>query len=272
MNMERRAGLIVALGVSGTLAACSLPGTSSPTASPTALASASGSASPQATSVGSVRTVLAPLGLNVRSQPSESGAVVGVASQGVTLTVLSTNSDGSWIQVRGQTTTGWISGDASLSAPGLFTAYQSSQLGFAALYPQSWTFAQQQGAVVFRPQQGTTTAVVRIGASTGAFGAPGLAGFVATFSQQEVVCGYTGTLVEYQLAQGSSTPSPPLAGITVRSRYAEIRLRFDASHAMELMYNYDAQSDLAVFADLYNSLTVPYPQCEAAPSAAPSPS
>ena len=248
------------LGCALWLCGCSLPGVARETATPSATP-ATASPSPAAPSVSSVRTVLAQLGLNIHARPSATSPVLGVAAQGTTLTVLQQQSGGGWFEVQGQTVTGWIVSDPALTAPGLFTAFNSQQLAFSALYPQSWTFAVAGTSVLFRPQQGAQTILVRTATSASAFGgAP--PGYLSSFSQQEIVCGYTGTLVEYELAGGSATPSPPVPGVTSLPLMADIGLTFDATHAMDLSFEYSAQSDLSVFQDFYNSLVVPYPLCE----------
>ena len=252
---------VLPLGCTLLLCGCALPGVTTATATPSATPAAV-SPSPTAPAVSSVRTVLAQLGLNIHAQPATTAPVLGVAAQGTTLTVLAQQqSGGGWLQVQGQTVTGWIVADPALTAPGLFTMFNSQQLAFSALYPQNWTFAVAGTSVEFRPQQGTQTILVRTAPSLSSFsGAP--PGYLSSFSQQDVVCGYTGTLVEYELASGSATPSPPAAGITSQPLLADIRLTFDASHAMDLTFEYSSAPDLSVFQDLYNSLVVPYPLCE----------
>jgi len=220
-----------------------------------------------------VRTVLSPLGLNIHSDPSRSAQVVGVAAQGTLLTVLDRRSDGGgWYKVQGQTVTGWIVADPTLTAAGQFVPYQSSR-GFSALYPADWTFAEEASDTLFRPQQGSQgSIVVRTAATTSDFG-PVMSGYVATFSDDMVVvCGYTGKLTEYTRSAGSSVqPSPNGSSAPALQRYAEIRLRFDASHAMLLAFNYASDAELTVFEDFYNAITFAYPQCQAPASAAPSP-
>ena len=124
------------LGVAGCASA-----TGSPSATGTPRASAHASATPQ--EVGSVRTVLSPLGLNIHGDASRTAQVVGVASQGTLLTVLDhRTTDGGWYKVQGQTVIGWIVADPTLSAAGQMVPYQSSR-GFSSLYPADWTFAEE---------------------------------------------------------------------------------------------------------------------------------
>jgi hypothetical protein len=218
---------------------------------------------------GGIRTVLSPLGLNIHGEPSAGAPVVGVAAQGTLLTVIEVRAG--WYRVQGQTVTGWIVDDASLTASGQYTSYQSSR-GFSVLYPAGWTFAEEPDDTLFRPQQGSRESiVVRTAVSTAAFGQRGLAGYTQTFEDDGViVCGYTGTLAEFAQPAGASPPAPPSgSSATPLSLYAEIRLRFDAAHAMQIAFNYAVQRDLGVFADFYNSITFNFPLCELPASPAP---
>lgn len=255
------------------LAACGSAAPLTHTATPSPKASAS--ATPQ--EAGSQRTVLSPLGLNVHADASSSSPVVATAAQGVTLTVLDHRSDnGGWYKVQGQSTTGWIVADPTLTAPGVFTSYASSDRGFSALIPNTWTFAEEPADVVFRPQQGDQSIVVRTAANSAALGQQGPPGYIAMSSQTQVICGYTSLMSFYR--QGAATaPSPgtsPSASSSARhlADYAAIRLVFDPAHTMEIAYNYSSQDQLAVFEDFYNSITFPFPLCQApAPSPSPAP-
>lgn len=263
----------------GLLAAALLAGCGD-TATPTGIAtnppvqgSVAGTASPgpSASPASGVRTVLSPLGLNLRSGPGVSNALLGTAAQGVVLSVVGhSDQNGGWYKVQGQTVTGWITGDPSLTAPGQFTQYQSTARQFTALYPQDWTFAEEPADVLFRPLSGAQTIVVRTGAKTADFGSPGAPGFGGTAQRTEVVCGVTGDLNLYTRSGGppASTPTPGTAGPL--AFLAQIRLRLDATHALALDFNYSAAADLDVFSDVYNSMTFPFPQCQLpAPAAAP---
>ena len=200
--------------------------------------------------------------------------MVGVAAQGALLTVIDQSSaDGGWYKVQGETVTGWIVADTALTASGQLTSYQSSR-GFNALYPVTWTFAEEPGDTLFRPQQGAQQSIVVSTAATeSAFGQSGLPGYSSTFEDDSViVCGYTGSLIEYGLAPGASTPTPAPGSTAARlGLYAQIRLRFDSAHAMQLAFNYTDKADLQIFEDFYNSITFNYPLCMAPASPAPSP-
>ena len=49
-----------------------------------------------------------------------------------------------------------------------------------------------------------------------------------------------------------------------------MRITFDSMHAIELAYNYESKAQLQSFQDFFNSITFPFNQCEAQPSASPS--
>src|ERR1700724_1104930 len=158
-----RLRLLLVLSARG-LAGCSAGGTTGGTASGT---SASASSTPGASAtpriVGSMRTVMTQLGLNMHADSARSAAVVGVLGQGAQVAVLDYRAtDGGWFKVQGQTVTGWIVADATLTAAGTFTSYASNGRGFSVLYPDSWTFAEEPNDTLFRPQaQGAQTIVVR---------------------------------------------------------------------------------------------------------------
>lgn len=228
-------------------------------------------ASPSSATGGGVRTVLSPLGLNIRADPSRTATRLGTAAQGAVLTVLDhTDQNGGWYKVQGQTVTGWVTADPSLTAAGTFTGYQSSDFGFSALYPQDWTFAASTTDVVFHPQNGPQTIVVHTGVRVGDFGPGGAPGFAGAGQQVVVVCGVTGDLNLYA-HQGAAQPTPIPGTAGPLALLAQVRLRLDPSHALALDFNYTANADLPVFTAFYDSMTFPYPQCEQAPSAAPSP-
>jgi Bacterial SH3 domain len=271
VTLPRHGSAVACVAVAlAALVACSGGGAGAP---PTARATGR-SASPTAQVAGTVRTVLTPLGLNIRSQPSRSAQVAGTAAWGTLLTVLDHRGSGGsgWYQVQGQSVTGWISDDPSLSAQGQVNPYQSAR-GFSSLYPVDWTFAEEAADTLFRPQQGSPASiVVRTAATVSAFGNQP-AGYAIAYSDDSlVVCGYTGTLIESALVQGASPPPQPSGSTAVSlSKHADIRLRFDAAHAMELAFNYDSQDQLPIFEDFYNAITYPYPLCQAPESPAPQP-
>jgi Bacterial SH3 domain len=233
---------------------------------------ASGSVTPSSAAAASgVRTVLSPLGLNIRAGPAITAARLGTAAQGAVLSVVGrTDQNGGWYQVQGQTVSGWITGDPSLTAAGQFQQYQSQARQISALYPQTWTFAEDAASVVLHPSDGPQTIVVRNGVHTADFGPGGGAGFTGSGQETVVVCGVTGDLNEYTHNGAlASTPAPGTAGPL--ALLAQIRLRLDSTHALALDFNYGAAADLDVFSAFYNSLTFPFPQCQKVATPGPSP-
>jgi uncharacterized protein YgiM (DUF1202 family) len=229
----------------------------------------SGTPSPSASS--GVRTVLSTLGLNIHSGPSISSPHLGTVAQGAVLAVLDhTDQNGGWYKVQGQTVTGWITGDPTLTAAGQFQQYQSTARNFSVLYPADWTFAEETADTLFHPLTGPQSIVVRTGTRTSDFGPGGASGYLGSSQTTVIVCGITGNLNEYARSAGAPpTPTPGTAGPL--ALLAQIRLRLDATHALALDYNYTAASELEIFNDVYNSMTFPYPQCQAPAVAAPVP-
>lgn len=269
--------VLVSLAIACTVlvAAC---GSSAPTPSATAAQSVSPSASPTPKVIGSQRTVLSQLGLNIHSSPDTSSSVVATAAQGTVLTVQDYQAgNGGFYKVQGASTSGWIVADPTLTSNGAYQSYSSSERGFSVLIPQTWTFAEEPADVLFRPQQGQQTIVVRTAANSAALGSEAPSGYVQANSQQEIICGYTGQLDSYQSGGSApqATPSAsgsPASAATRLANYAAIRLRFDATHTMEIAFNYATKDQLAVFQDFYNSISFPFPQCQApAPSASAAP-
>lgn len=231
-----------------------------------------GTSGPQTTGV---RTVLAPLGLNMRASASSSAQVIGTLAQGSLLTVVGYSGEGGgWYRVQGSSTSGWITANPQFSSPNRFEVYQSSTRGFTALYLESWTFAENPNSVVFRPQStGGQAIVVQTGASLQALGPAGRDGYsVATVNSAEVF-GVTGVLRMYDRTGSVASPGPdsppPLTHL------AEIRLTIDSARAMRLDFAYDSTADLQQFTDFANSLSFPPPATpgpSGSPGASPSPS
>jgi hypothetical protein len=207
------------------------------------------------------RTVLSPIGLNVRAQPLKSAKILGTAAEGTVLTVLShTDGSGGWFEVRGATVTGWIDGDPTLSASGVFSMYSSAQ--FSALYPATWTSSASASAgVVFRDGAGPDDIVVT-SAATVAKLPQGRTGYGQIASKQIVVCGVTSDLVTYQSAGPTGTTVQGTAGAVVLAYLVQVLLPLDAHHALGLSANLtDLGAPLQVFDEFLASLSFPSPQC-----------
>jgi hypothetical protein len=206
------------------------------------------------------RTVLSPIGLNVRAEPSTSSKVLGTAAQGTVLTTLGhIDTAGGWYQVKGATETGWISADPTLSAAGEFRTYTSGL--FSALYPATWSTTESPPAsVVFRSDTGQENIVVTSGPSVAKL-PRGREGYGQSGSTQVVICGVTSDLVTYQQA-GSSGTAPSTTAAAALPYLAEIRLPVDAQHAIGLYGNLtDLGPQLQTFRALADSLVFPSKQC-----------
>ncbi|HUE57944.1 MAG TPA: SH3 domain-containing protein, partial [Acidimicrobiales bacterium] len=192
--------------------------------------------------------------MNVRAAPSASAAVLGSAAQGVALTVLGyTSGGGGWFKVKGATVTGWISAQPTLSAPGEFRYYSSSQ--FAALYPATWTESSLSGSapapatsvptqptvtvppaaatsVAFRPASGPVDIVVTSAGDLSQL-PQGRAGYGRTSVSQVVACGITAGLVVFQ--QTRASPSTEATSVPESLPYlAEVRFAVDKQNALGL--------------------------------------
>jgi hypothetical protein len=201
------------------------------------------------------RTVLSPIGLNVRAQPAKTASVLGTAAQGAVLTVLAHAAG--WFQVKGATVTGWISDSATLSAKGTFGDFLSSTGDFGALYPAGWTtVAAPPASVVFRAPSGGDTIVVTTAATVALLGT-GRAGYRATGSEEVVACGVTSYLISFvKVAAPASGGAAPLPNL------AQVRLTLDPQHALGIDANLTDLSQLQTVRDFVNSVTFPFPQCQ----------
>ncbi len=210
-----------------------------------------------------VRTVLSPLGLNVRARASTSARVVGTAGWGTVLTVLGhTSTGGEWLEVRGATRTGWIDGNPTLSAPGEFSTYSSSVHLFSALYPPTWTHKESPPAsVIFSSPTGTDT-IVATTAATAARLPQGRAGYGESSTRTVLVCGVTGDLVTYTRAAPTPSPTTVRGTPTTDPYLLQVRLTLDPHHALGFDGNL---SDLGVplleFTNFLDSVSFPTPQC-----------
>jgi hypothetical protein len=275
--MPARARRLIAAGApvvaAVLIAAC---GSASPRTSPTPTAvpttPVSPAASPTPAIVGSSRTVLSPLGLRIHSAPAlGSTNVVGNFGQGAFFTVLDYQSGGGgWMKVQGRSTTGWIVADPTLTAPGSFNQYAEAN-GFAALYPQTWAFQQESYGTVFLPQQGMQSILLETAPALGNFGPRGLPGYSQSDTGPVQVCGYTGTLTYYAKEASFTGATPSALPVPRLPLYAEIRLTLDKTNAVLIGFNYQNSGQLDVFADVYNSLSFPFPLCEAPAAPTPTP-
>jgi hypothetical protein len=260
------AGLAITVGVA---AGCSTAGhSSSPTTSgagtsTTAVASSTTQAGIQTSGP---RTVLSPIGMNVRRAPTRTAPVLGTAAQGAVLTVLGyTSSGGGWFNVKGQTVTGWISAQPTLSAPGEFHSFSSAQ--FSALYPAEWSESALPGSpasagVVFRSSPGSGDIVATWADSTSHL-PEGRAGYGRVSVTAVVTCGTTAGLVVYQQAGvPPTTAAPGVSGSGSSPYLAEVRFAVDKQHALAFTADMpDLGPTLQVFREFLASVSYPAPQC-----------
>lgn len=220
---------------------------------------------------GAIRTVLAPLGLNLRSAPSPTAPVLGTLAQGAVVTVLAhTDDNGGWYQVRGESQTGWMSDNPAYSSSHRFTLYSSQERGFSVLFPDTWTFAEVGTQVVFRPQSGEGGIVVTLASSLDALGQPGRGGYSLVSSQSFEVYGLTGVLRRFDRSQPVASPSPGLPAPL--EHLAEYRARIDAQHAIRIDVDYRQDADLQVFRDFADSMILFALTSTPSPGVAPMPS
>jgi SH3 domain-containing protein len=270
LTRARRAGTVT--GVRGVLilavvlasCACSSPsGRSSTSHAPSSVSVTTASAPLTTTTAQATgfRTVLSPIGLNVRAQPSKAATILRTAAQGAVFTVLAhTDQGGGWFEVKGPTVTGWISDNPALSASGRFNSYSSTQHQLDLLYPDGWTVAESPPAsVIFHASSGNDTLVVTTAATVDQLGR-GRAGYHQTSSEQVVVCGVTSDLVTFVQVNGSAaTPQP--GGVVPQRYLGQVNLTLDAQHALGIDANLADTAQLPTFRSVVNSVTFPFPQC-----------
>jgi hypothetical protein len=249
---------------------------------------AGGSSAPVSQS-GGTRTVLATLGLNMHSAPSLTARVVGTLGWGDTVNVKGYNANGgpwphsstpgAWYQVQGSTVTGWIIADPTLTADGTLNSINFGDKHIdGLLYPADWTYADDPGEILLQPQTGSDrpSIAVRVAAGLAALGAAGINGYTAVSSNSEVVvCGYTGTEVQYTAPSGAAAAPTADAGggqVTRLAFFVQFRATLQSSPAVaiDIEMNYASAGQETVFENVLNSIRYPYPLCEA-PAANPSP-
>jgi uncharacterized protein YgiM (DUF1202 family) len=250
----------------------------------TATPAASGGPSSAAAQSSGTRTVLATLGLNMHSAASLSAHVVGTLAWGDTVNVQAYNGSGgpwpgsttpgAWYQVQGSTVTGWIVADPTLSAAGTLnsTSFGDKQID-GLLYPADWTYADNPGEILLQPQTGNDrpTIAIRVAGGLSALGATGITGYTpVTSNPKTVVCGYTGSEVEYSAPSGAAAQPTADAGggqVTRLAHFVQFRATLQSSPpvAIDIEMNYASSDQEMVFANILNSIRYPFPLCEASP-------
>ncbi|MFZ0995773.1 MAG: SH3 domain-containing protein [Candidatus Dormiibacterota bacterium] len=155
--------------------------------------------SPSATPLPTTLTVIAPLGVNLRSGPSTSASLLQVIAQGVTLAIVGHSSlDGGWWQVKGLTASGWVTAQPQYTSTKAFQTFSSAApVPWSVMYPPGWTFAQQgPGTVVFTDRAGETITFV-VASTTAQLPAAAPTGAVQSGASAVEVYGVTAPLVTY---------------------------------------------------------------------------
>ncbi|MGC1184737.1 MAG: SH3 domain-containing protein [Candidatus Dormiibacterota bacterium] len=154
---------------------------------------------PSPSTVPTAVTVIAPLGVNFRSAPSASAAVVGVIPQAISLPLVSpTPAAGGWWKVQGATQIGWITSDPQYTSTLTFQIFEGAgNVPWSVMYPNGWTFDQaSSGPVVFNGPQGATLTFYTE-ASTGQLPAAAPAGASQSGVTSVQIYGVTASLVRY---------------------------------------------------------------------------
>jgi Bacterial SH3 domain len=214
------------------------------------------------------RTVLSPIGLNVRAQPSTTATILGSAAQGATLTVLGHTGDPptGWYNVMGATVTGYITDDPTLSAGGKFMAFNSDQDNFSALYPETWTAVQVPPVtVVFRAPSGGDSIVMTTAATVNQLPVAGSGYQQVGSAPSVVVCGITANLITLAQTSGSAPTTAPLTteggGATAQRYLIQVNLTLDGTHALGMDAALTDLAQLPTVMNVMYSLSFPYPQC-----------
>jgi hypothetical protein len=223
------------------------------------------------------RTVLSPVGLNVRAGPDRTAKVLGTAGHAAVLTVegyVATN--GGWYKVKGETVTGWISADPTLSAPGALQEYAGNV--FTALYPTGWSVSAANATRVEFDYGSSPDSVVVISASAAAGLPDGRSGYGRVSSSPVVVCGITSDLLTYRSDQAGSSSTattipaaspttPPASGALpstgkALAYLAQLRVPLGPHDFLGVYANLaDLGTGSVQFRQLVASMTFPAKQC-----------
>lgn len=166
---------------------------------PPAAARHSAHPSPTPTAAATSVTVIAPLGVNLRSGPSATASAVGVVVQGVSLPLLAHSSaDGGWWEVQGSSQKGWITAAPQYTSTASFQTFQSSgAVLWSVMYEQGWNFAQQSSGAVDFTGPGNSTITVDSATSTGQLPPAAPPGATQRNVSAVVVYGVTAPLITY---------------------------------------------------------------------------
>jgi len=192
---SRASFLVVLLAVGlGALSGCASAARPTPS-KPAPSSHPSPTASPLPTSV----TVISPLGVNFRTEPSTTSSVVGVVAQGVSLPIVShSSSDGGWWEVRGSSQTGWITAQPQYTSTITFQTFSSGAAPpWSVMYPEGWTFAQENSGPIDFTGPAAAAITFTSATTTSQLPAAALAGQTESGVSSVVVYGVTAPLVTY---------------------------------------------------------------------------
>lgn len=210
------------------------------------------------------RTILYPLGVDMRAGPSTTAKVVGTLVRGAEVTVLSYNpASGGWLNVKGASLTGWMSANQQLSAPGTFYPFAASNGSFSTLYPTTWSAtAKTAGSAVLRSAHGTTS--ITFSTASSLAGLPSVpTGYQPLSSQELLVCGVTGHLVSYKSSSTTATSVAAQGSAAAEPYLAAIDLALGKTHALEIQANLADPSRISTVISIASSVTFPEKICGA---------
>jgi hypothetical protein len=241
---------LAGLALAGALAGCNGSSHPPPTTTTTSRAPVTTTTTTvPGTQLSGPRTVLSPIGLNVRQSPSKSSKILASAAQGVTFTVKGHSpADGGWYEVQGSSANGWISANPTLSAAGTFLPFQSNHLGFAVLYPDNWLEETLPNSVVFKAPPGTAETVT-FRAGPPATLPHGHAGYELTSTQTVIPCGVTTTLYVYMPVSATGPVVP------------QVRIPVTTKETLAIDGVLPSKAYMQSFDNFVNSVTFANPQC-----------
>ncbi len=155
--------------------------------------------SPTATPLPSQLTVIAPLGVNIRSAPSLQASVVGELAQGATAQLVShTSQQGGWWQITGSAGSGWVSADPQYTSTESFETYEAGgAVSWSVMYETGWTFSAVSAAEVEFTDSSGGAVTFYSAPSTASLPAAAPSGATQKSVGSTEVYGFTAPLVTY---------------------------------------------------------------------------
>lgn len=185
--------------------------------------------------------VLAPVGLNLRAEPSATSARLATIGRGVQLDVL--GAQAGWLRVRphDRATEGWVVDDPTLVSRRAMTVYSASVEGWSILYPATWKV--QPGSPTTFSGDGATLTVQFASDPKDLAGQPGSPGTAVRDEGPLEVYGITTFLTVYRLDAGGW-------------EYDD-RARISPSRVVQFRYrDPSSQADTTLFKQLLSSVAL----------------